>query len=614
MLLPRLRALALLAAAFALAAGAQAQPAPARPPRNVLIFIADGLRYDSVTPQTAPTLYRIRKQGVDFANSHSIYPTVTTANASAIATGHYLGDTGDYGNTLFTDFPVPCRLGAVVTFLEDDCILRDVKGHFGSGYMGQATLVGTARAAGFNTAIFGKRGPAALQDLASLDSAGAKVDDKNGLFVDDATNRELNADGTPTRSTMLKGGLGADVFAFTGEGAPALTAAPNLVQQAYLVTAATQAVIPNLKLSGKPFVLVFWSRAPDATQHSAIDSEGRLVPGINSPNARAAIANADNNLKAILDALEAQGLLANTDVFVTADHGFSTIAKGIPDAQGGTPPASLPQGFLAFDVAEALGGQKLFDPDRANAEILREDGDRPVQGNALIGPAPDAPQAIVASNGGTDFVYTPAGAPVAKAVYASLVAKPYVGALFVNDTLLAADPAAFAGALPMSKINLIGAATVPQPAIVIGFRSFLAKGCKQASPLLCAAEIADTSLHTGQGMHGTFSRADTRNFMAAMGPDFKKGFVDPSPVSNADIAPTLAHILGLTLAGPGSLPGRPATEALGGGKPVAFTAGRLQAPAAAGGLRTVLEYQDAAGVRYFDAAGIPGRTVGLKAK
>jgi hypothetical protein len=28
-------------------------------------------------------------------------------------------------------------------------------------------------------------------------------------------------------------------------------------------------------------------------------------------------------------------------------------------------------------------------------------------------------------------------------------------------------------------------------------------------------------------MHGTFSRADTMNFMAAIGPDFKRGFVKP---------------------------------------------------------------------------------------
>jgi hypothetical protein len=34
-------------------------------------------------------------------------------------------------------------------------------------------------------------------------------------------------------------------------------------------------------------------------------------------------------------------------------------------------------------------------------------------------------------------------------------------------------------------------------------------------------EIADTGLQQGQGMHGSFSRADTFNNMAAIGPDFK---------------------------------------------------------------------------------------------
>lgn len=602
-----------------LAAAAAFSILPAFPalaqPRNVVIFIADGLRYDSVTAESAPTMYRVKKQGVDFANSHAMYPTVTTANASAIATGHYLGDTGDYGNTLFTDFPVPCRLGATVTFLEDDCILRDMKDHFGSGYLGQTTLLKTAHASGYNTAILGKKGPAAIQDIAALDSKDARVDDPLGIFVDDATNHATNIDATPTKSTVLRGGLGADVFAATGEDKPALTSTPNLVQQAYLLSTATQVLIPGLKDSGKPFVLLFWSRDPDATQHGAIDSEGRLIPGINGTNAMQAIGNADNDLKGLLAALEQYGLLANTDVFVTADHGFSTILKGIPTADGQATPASLPQGFLAFDIADWLGGQKVFDPDRSNTEVDRDSGDRPQQGSALIGANPDAPIAIVAANGGTDFIYTPGanGRATARTIFARLAGAPYVGALFVNDALLKEHPADFAGALPMSAINLIGSSTVPQPSIIVGYRSFVIKGCKLIA-LMCTAEIADTPLHTGQGMHGSFSRADTRNFMAAMGPDFKKGFVDPTPVSNADIAPTLAQILGFHLDGPGGLTGRSATEALVGGKAVGFLKKRLVSDSGPEGIRTVLDYQEADGRRYFDAAGVPGGTVGLTAK
>jgi predicted AlkP superfamily pyrophosphatase or phosphodiesterase len=58
------------------------------------------LRAAIIDPQTAPTLARLRDEGVNFVNSHSLFPTFTTANASAFATGHGLGDTGDFSNTI----------------------------------------------------------------------------------------------------------------------------------------------------------------------------------------------------------------------------------------------------------------------------------------------------------------------------------------------------------------------------------------------------------------------------------------------------------------------------------------------------------------------------------
>src|SRR3954453_11578084 len=75
--------------------------------RNVIIFVADGLRSHAVTPETAPALAALRADGVDFANSHSLYPTITTPNASAIATGHLLADTGDFGNMIYVGEPFP---------------------------------------------------------------------------------------------------------------------------------------------------------------------------------------------------------------------------------------------------------------------------------------------------------------------------------------------------------------------------------------------------------------------------------------------------------------------------------------------------------------------------
>ena len=115
----------------------------------------------------------------------------------------------------------------------------------------------------------------------------------------------------------------------------------------------------------------------------------------------------------------------------------------------------------------------------------------------------------------------------------------------------------------MSKVGLKGGARTPTPAIVVNFRSETT-GCDQ--PLFCSATVSDTTLLQGQGHHGSFSRADTGNFMAAIGPAFKTGFNDTAPVSNADIAPTLEKILGVTLPPVGKLRGRALTEALAGRK------------------------------------------------
>ena len=100
--------------------------------------------------------------------------------------------------------------------------------------------------------------------------------------------------------------------------------------------------------------------------------------------------------------------------------------------------------------------------------------------------------------------------------------------------------------------------------------------------------------------------ADTYNFMAAAGPDFKRGFDDRLPVSNADIAPTLARVLGLQLPATGRLRGRVLSEALTGGAnspaPGPAHAGYTGSTPTQSGRATVLEYQEYEGRKYFDTA------------
>ena len=98
---------------------------------------------------------------MDFTNSHSLYPTVTTVNASAIATGHYIGDTGDFGNTLYAGRPMNSLQRPPVGFLENNTVLAEMNRKFGGNYLDETTLMAAARAKGWQTAVIGKEGPAA---------------------------------------------------------------------------------------------------------------------------------------------------------------------------------------------------------------------------------------------------------------------------------------------------------------------------------------------------------------------------------------------------------------------------------------------------------------------
>jgi hypothetical protein len=105
-------ALPLLVCATLMSASAQAPT-----PHKVVPFVPDGLRSVIVDPTTAPAMAAVRDRGVNFANPHSLFPTFTTANASAMAIGHYLGDTGDFSNTIYTGFPLEAAGGSVTPFL-----------------------------------------------------------------------------------------------------------------------------------------------------------------------------------------------------------------------------------------------------------------------------------------------------------------------------------------------------------------------------------------------------------------------------------------------------------------------------------------------------------------
>ncbi len=591
-----LRALCAVAALLhASAAWAQQQ--------NIVVFVADGMRAAAIAPDVTPTMARIRAEGVNFKNSHSLFPTVTTANASVIATGHYLGDTGDFGNSIYVPFPVTSAQGVFTPFIQDNTVLGELNRHMGGNFLAEKTLMAALRERGYQTAVLGKVGPVGIQDITQLDGLTT-------IFFDDDTGKKNGITLTPEMVEQLKK---VDLPLETPGRAQRVSPGKmtNAVQQAYYRSIVTKVILPQFKASGKPFMIVYWSPDPDGTQHSQLDSENELIPGINGPTSRAALKVADDDLGAIVGALKELGLDASTNIFVTADHGFSTVSKRSDTSPAAklsyekVPAGQLPPGFLSIDLAIALELQ-LHEPFAKGPALDYNAGKHPRRSNALLGADPAKPDIAIAANGGADLIYLAAAnaTDLAPKVVRALLAQDYVSGIFVHD-----DLGALPGTLPLSTLRLKGGARTPTPSIVVNFRSF-STGCDQ--PLYCGAITADTGLRQGQGHHGSLSRSDTANFMAAIGPAFKPAFANEAPVSNADIAPTLAHILGLTLPASGTLKGRVITEALKDGAPVTVVTRDVVSAPSPEGLRTIVNLQYVGDTPYFDAGGFEGRTLGLR--
>ena len=174
---PLLGTITILQAIVGSAAFAQA---PMSQPHNVVLFVADGLRFRMVDDQTAATMAAIARDGVSPRNSHALFPTFTMANASGMASGHLLGDTGDFSNTIYAGFEVPGAGSSLTPFLESDVVLGDVDEHFGGNNLDEATILKLARDKGYSTASIGKIGPALIFD--PTERSGNQT-----ILVDDAT-------------------------------------------------------------------------------------------------------------------------------------------------------------------------------------------------------------------------------------------------------------------------------------------------------------------------------------------------------------------------------------------------------------------------------------------
>jgi arylsulfatase A-like enzyme len=492
-----------------------------------------------------------------------------------------------------------------------------------------------ARSYGYNTAALGKIGPSALQDVSELSPLRKRFRLPTTIILDSESGLNTSVPLTDDTVAMLKAAGMTPApprrNQLAGTNATPGAKDTNAVHYQWFVDAITKAILPKFAASDEPFVLVYWSGDPDQTQHAQGDSLNRLVPGVNGPTAKAAVRGADRALGQILDYLDRHpDARDNTDIFVTADHGFSTVSRRDIDAAGTATRSYstkfiykdasgrqevntgfLPAGFLAIDLAHALN-LPLFDPDTQVGEDARgwryapvdptapqqtaQVRQRPVSGNGLLGGTgrigkPTDAKVAVAGH----LIYVPDyDRATVQRIVRVLATQDYVSGIFVNDRF-----GQIAGALPMSAVGLVGGATLPKPAVVVNFKTF---STDPRDPLMTSVIVGGTQQH-GQGNHGSLSRANSFNNMAAIGPDFKKGFVDQTPISNADIQPTLAAVLNFKMPSLGELQGRVLTEALAGRPDKVRVEKKLSRSRPFGsGMSTVLVYQQVDKRLYLDEA------------
>jgi arylsulfatase A-like enzyme len=305
--------------------------------RLILIVVMDGLRPDSINREDTPTLFRMRQEGVNYINSHSVFPTVTRVNAAAISTGHYPGVNGLVSNAMFVPGVNPNH--AFNTSDHRQLLkLRDVtEGRL----LFMPSMAERLKAHGIRFAAVssGSTGSALLLNHRAPEGVGVVV---NGNF-------------DPGKRVAYPDEISAAILSRFGtapleEGSAAVDWADRVLREY---------VLPELK----PDVVIDWQTEPDGRQHSH---------GTGSPEARAALANNDRNLALTLATLQELGLADKTDLIILSDHGFSLHDFRV-DATKALINAGLKTAADSDDVVLASNGQSvLVHVKRRNPQRIRK--------------------------------------------------------------------------------------------------------------------------------------------------------------------------------------------------------------------------------------------------
>jgi arylsulfatase A-like enzyme len=435
--------------------------------RHVVVVVWDGMRPDFVSEKTTPTLWKLAREGVTFRNHHAVYPSATQVNGTALVTGVYPGRSSVIANYAYR--PEIDRTRSIS--VESPTVVSRGDELSGGKYISVPTIAELLQRAGERTVI-----------------AAAKT---VGLLLD----RHADSGPAKNRVTLFAGQtLPRDVLTSI---VAALGPFPSAHAQRDPWT--TKAVTDFLWKDGVPALSFIWLGEPDLTEHES-------APG--APSALAAIKSSDENLAAVLSALDRQAARETADLFVVSDHGFSTIKRSID---------------LRKDLKDAgFVAKTEFDDEPKPGDIM------------LVG------------NGGSVLFYVVGhDATVTRRLVEFLQQSDFAGVIFTKHGL----PGTFH--LDAAKIDNPHA-----PDVVMAFRWNDSKNQFGTAGMI----DADWQRKAGEGTHATLSRFDMHNTLIAAGPDFRRGQTDDLPTGNVDLAPTILQILGIKP--PQEVDGRVFSEAM----------------------------------------------------
>jgi arylsulfatase A-like enzyme len=456
----------ILALVFSLGAIGLAADAP-RSDQHVVVVVWDGMRPDFVSEETTPTLWKVAHEGVTFRNHHAVYLSATQVNGTALVTGVYPGKSSVIANYEYR--PEIDRRRSIS--VESPAVVSKGDELSSGQYISVPTITELVQRAGRRTAI-----------------ASAKT---VGLLLD------RRAGNAPAKNCVT---LFAGQTVPTGALAPFVTAlgpfpSAHLQRDAWTTKAVTDLVWKD----GVPALSMIWLGEPDLTQHES-------APG--PPPALAAIKSSDENLAAVLSALDRKAARQTTDLFIVSDHGFSTIRRSI-------------------DLRKILSD--------AGFVAKTEFDDQPKPGDIML-----------VGNGGSVLFYVVGhDATVTRRLVEFLQQSDFAGVIFTKDVIQGTF------GLDQARIQSDHA-----PDVTMAFRWNDSKNQFGTPGMI----DADWQREAGEGTHATLSRFDMHNTLVAAGPDFRRGQTDDLPTGNVDLAPTILHILGIKA--PQEMDGRVLSEAV----------------------------------------------------